>query len=398
MGMGRKDNLEIRRLRDEELVDSLQLSMYAFQYTVPENEIANRVEQAKHHQVFGIWEEEKLASKLHIIPLKVNIQGKAVEMGGIAGVASYPEYRRNGYVKHLLSHALKEMKECGQIISLLHPFDIHFYRKYGWEIFTDKKEIVIEQKDLKMIGKVTGQIKRYDKESHNETIEKIYHEYCSRFEGMLVRSHEWWEKQIYHGEKIAVFYDEKKLGRGYILYRVKDKEMMVEELVALDHEARVNLWNFICQHDSMVEKVKIHTSIHEPFPFFTYQPKLKTEIYPYFMARIVDVEAFLTNYSFIASDSKVFIHIQDEYAPWNNGTYLLTNEGVKVFKEKQGSSCAHPPERGVTMDIRSLTAILLGYKRPSQLYEMELLKGKGAEVSELEKRIPILKPFIYDFF
>ncbi len=52
-------------------------------------------------------------------------------MGGVAGVATYPEYRRSGYVKELLQHSLQTMKKDGYTVSMLHPFAVSFYRKYG---------------------------------------------------------------------------------------------------------------------------------------------------------------------------------------------------------------------------------------------------------------------------
>ena len=74
------------------------------------------------------------------------MSGQEWKMGGIAGVATYPEYRRNGYVKKLLIQALEKMRNDQQIVSLLHPFDIGFYRKFGWEVFTENKKMLIDRK------------------------------------------------------------------------------------------------------------------------------------------------------------------------------------------------------------------------------------------------------------
>ncbi|WP_338000911.1 hypothetical protein [Neobacillus terrae] len=38
----------------------------------------------------------------------------------------------------------------------------------------------------------------------------------------------------------------------------------------------------------MVDTVALLVSVHAPFPYFLKQPKQKTEVFPYFMARIVD--------------------------------------------------------------------------------------------------------------
>jgi predicted acetyltransferase len=216
--------------------------------------------------------------------------------------------------------------------------------------------------------------------------------------GMLVRDDKWWKNNVYGDAQIAVYFNENAEAKGYLLYNIKERKMDVQELVYVNNEARCGLWNFICQHDSMVEEVTILTSTHENLPFILHQPKVKMEVSPYFMARIVDVEKCLDKYQFQSGPEKVFLHIEDSYAPWNNGSYLIGNSELKVFKEKQGSNCVQPPQRGIRIDINSLAAILFGYKRPLELYEMGYLKGSEMEAAIFEKLVPLNKPYFYDFF
>ncbi len=217
---------------------------------------------------------------------------------------------------------------------------------------------------------------------------------------MLARDEDWWRTSIYGEQTAAVYYDSKKEAAGYLIYEIKDNVMKVEEYVSLTHEARKGLWNFICQHDSMVERVEVLTSVHDPFPFFLKEPKLKTEVYPYFMGRIVNAEKALSSYPFIniMNGKNVFLHLDDPAAPWNTGTYIVGREGVRFHPVKEGGTCVTAPKRGLHMNINTLTAMLFGYKRPLELYELELLKGDFDDVQELEQVIPALKPFFYDFF
>ncbi|MFE8703672.1 enhanced intracellular survival protein Eis [Cytobacillus sp. FJAT-54145] len=390
--------MRVRKIQEEELLESLKLSMYAFQYEVKEEDIPNRIMKAKQHNILSIWDEEKLAAKLHIIPLSIYINGKVQQMGGVAGVATYPEYRRLGYVKELITEALKEMKDKGQILSLLHPFDIGFYRKYGWEVFADNKKTIIESKDLKILPVTEGTIKRYTKDLHCSLIENLYSKVASKYAGALVRSTDWWINNVYSDYQIAVYFNRNGEEKGYILFKVKDKLMDVQEMVTLDHEAARGLWNFICQHDSMVDKVKVMTSMHDSFPYYLHQPKVSMEVIPYFMSRIVDVEKFLRAYNFLSTNEQVFLHVTDPYASWNSCTFLIKDGEVKAFREKEGSSCTHPPKVGIQMSVNDLTAITFGYKRPIELYEMEKIKGRLEDVMALEKKVPPLKPFFYDFF
>lgn len=389
----------VREVTENEYVESMKLSMYAFQYKIPESDVPARIEGLKNHKILGIWDENILAAKLHIIPLTIFMKDVEWKMGGIAGVATYPEYRRNGYVKSLMIDSLKHMRNNDQIVSLLHPFDISFYRKFGWEILSETKKITIEKMDLKFLEPQQGFIRRFSKETHNEEIEKIYQQSCTQYTGMLKRDTNWWKQHVYNKDsQIAVYYHAEKEAMCYMLYHVKERKMEVQELVALDHEARIGLWNFICQHDSMVETVTIHLASQDPFPYFLTQPKVKTELYPYFMARVVDAEECLRRFPFLHENESLFLHLEDSHAPWNTGSYLLGKGEIKVFKEKTGGQCAHPPKKGIRLNINSLTAILFGYKRPMELYEMGYLKGSKPEIELFEKKVPVMKSSFFDFF
>jgi predicted acetyltransferase len=391
--------MSVRELTEEDYLESMKLSMYAFQYKVPESDIPARITGVKNHKILGIWDENILAAKLHIIPLSIFMKDEEWKMGGIAGVATYPEYRRNGYVRSLMIDSLKHMRNNDQIVSLLHPFDISFYRKFGWEILSETKKITIEKMDLKFLEPQQGLIRRFSKETHNEDIDKIYQQFCTQYTGMLKRETNWWKQHVYDKDsQIAVYYHNDKEAMGYILYHVKESKMEVQELVALDHEARIGLWNFICQHDSMVETVTIHLASQDPFPYFLTQPKVKTELYPYFMARVVDVEECLRRFPFLHENESLFMHLEDLHAPWNNGSYLLDMGEIRVFKDKTGGQCVHPPKKGIRLTINSLSAILFGYKRPMELYQMGYLKGSKPEIELFEKKVPAMKSSFFDFF
>jgi predicted acetyltransferase len=392
--------MEIKVLTSDHFLQSLKLSEYAFQYKVPESGIPKRLERLKKHRLLGIFEGNELASKLHILSLKVLLGETEWKMGGIAGVATYPEYRRNGHVKALMKKALADMNQDGSIVSFLHPFQIDFYRRFGWEIISDNRKVTVEKINLKPVDTQPGKIKRHTEKAHTNDIETVYRQYAGMHSGMLARDSDWWNSSVYGSQFAAVYYDSENVAAGYLLYEVKDNVMKVEEYVSLTNEARKGLWNFICQHDSMVDQVEVLLSVHDPFPYFLKEPKLKTEISPYFMGRVVNAEKALSNYPFLSSDTdrKVFIHLDDSAAPWNTGTYLISWEGIKFYPVKEGGSCVTAPKKGLHLNINSLTAVLFGYKRPKELFGLELIKGDLEEVEHLEKIIPLFKPFFYDFF
>ena len=47
--------MSVRKLSENEYIEAMKLSMYAFQYNVPEAEIPARKERLESHSIFGIW-------------------------------------------------------------------------------------------------------------------------------------------------------------------------------------------------------------------------------------------------------------------------------------------------------------------------------------------------------
>ncbi len=390
--------MEFVVLTENDYEEAIKLSMYAFQYKISEDDIPKRKQMLKSHDILAVKDGEKLVAKLHIIPFSIYINDHKYQMGGIAGVSTYPEYRRHGYVKQLITEGLEHMNQKQQYISFLHPFDVQFYRRFGWEIFADNKKVTIEKKDLTLLPSYKGKVLRDIPKSERGQIAKVYETYAASHSGMLVRSQEWWKDHVYSEDHLAAYVNDNGEYEGYLVYSVKNKEMEVVEIITCTHQAAIGLWNFICQHDSMIDKVVVTTSTHDPFPYYLKQPNQKTDVHPYFMARIVNVEEFLKSYSFESTGEKVFIHVNDEYCRWNIGSYLLSDGSITAYREKEGSVCAHPPKVGLQMGIGTLSTLLLGYKTADELYHLGEITGSIDDIKKLKRKIPRLRPFFPDFF
>jgi predicted acetyltransferase len=122
---------KIRTVKENEFRDFLHMGEFAFQYELSEEDVKNRRQMMSLENCWALLEDEQMASKLTIHPMEIWLAGKIMPMGGIAGVASWPEYRRKGHIKALMKQSLEVMREQGQYVSMLHPFSFSFYRKYG---------------------------------------------------------------------------------------------------------------------------------------------------------------------------------------------------------------------------------------------------------------------------
>lgn len=389
--------MKVMKLGEEYFESVMRLDEYAFQFQVPEQEVHEELKKMTNHHLYGILKEGQLAAKLHLLPFHIYIGDQKIKMGGIAGVATYPEFRRSGFVRALITKALEDMRANGYSVSMLHPFYVDFYRKFGFELFANRVTSTFKKSDLKMLKQVPGVIKRFSKEEHSDVIESIYERYAQRYAGMLERNSQRWFEAVYHQDTAAIYFNNSGTPTGYLLYSIKEKKMTVSEFVPLNQEARHGLWNFICQHDSMVEGLVLRSHENEPLTFLLPEPRVKTEVTPYFMARIVDVATFLNQYPFTWENwhRPIALKVSDTYAPWNNTTVLINKERISVLDDQ---AIEKNEESIINLSINTLSTALFGYKRARDLFQMGLIQGEEGAINQLEALIGSRQPQILDFF
>ncbi|MBX4149048.1 GNAT family N-acetyltransferase [Paenibacillus lautus] len=390
--------MELRQLRTDEFEISTKLSEYAFQYTLTPEQRESNQKHFKPERFWGIFDGEELQAKLTIIPLQVYVHGNKFEMGGIAGVATWPENRRQGHVSTLLKHALQEMKSKGQTLSFLHPFSIPFYRKFGWELYAEYKKYTIPVSKFPRKVEVPGRIVRGVTDI--PTLDGMYQAYASCYNGTLVRDEAWWTRSVLQGDNHSVvYYSAEGKPTGYALYELKDKDLVCDEFVYLNEEARSALWTFFGNHDSRIEQVTM-TMVpgDDQLPFMLPDPRVTQEVVPYFMARIVDLKSFVEQYAFEAHQEAVMtLEVEDSAAPWNAGRWRLS-----VNQEGKAELSELPTDQGeqadLTTDIQTLSALFTGYKRPQALHAIHRLSGNPKAVKQLETMIPAGQTYLMDFF
>jgi predicted acetyltransferase len=397
---------EIRKLNEQEADECLDLSVFAFQYELSEEERKEKRSKLHLEEYWGYYDDGKLAAKMRLIPLKLFLQGQIFNMGGIASVSTWPEFRRKGIVGKLLTHALQEMKRQGQLISVLHPFSFAFYRKYGWETNTEYKLYSIDRSQLPVIKNTKGMIKRVnDPENHWEVFHQIYLKHASDYNGMLQRDKNWWQEIVFVTKKgtAVICYSQNNEPSGYLLYSVQKKEMIIKEMVFLDEAARKSLWEFISNHDSMVERVSIVASPDDSTAFLLPDPRIKQEIKPYSMARIVDVKAFLEQFPFTPTDSEThfILDLSDDHADWNHGKFAVhINREGKAIVEYNNHSNINPKNtlKGISCNIQTFSAMMSGYQRPINLQAYGRLLGDVDLIRWLEDTISHRSVYLTDFF
>lgn len=75
--------MEIRQLQREEFEAAIELSQYAFQFTMSPEDLEKSKKKFKPEQTWGIFDGNDLNAKLTLLPLQVYIQGRVFDMGAL---------------------------------------------------------------------------------------------------------------------------------------------------------------------------------------------------------------------------------------------------------------------------------------------------------------------------
>jgi len=400
-----KEKLELHKVEIEHMEQYNQLLKYVFQVTKhtmqqvgwEEKEfIRAKLPSFERASVIGWFDKENLVSQCVVYPMKVRIFSQIYDMGGLTGVGTYPEYSNHGLMHALLAKALYEMRDKGQYISYLYPYSIPYYRRKGWEIISDKITYEIQDYQLPKSRQVAGEVRRVPVTS--PIIRECYDRFASVTHGALIRDDlAWNEYWLWDNDDItsAVYYNEKGELDGYVIYWIADEVFHIKDMIFMNEEARIGLWNFVSAHFSMINKVVGSTFTDESLAFLLEDAKIQENISPYFMARIVDFEKFIEQYPFKPDTRKRVwsFTLEDPLLPWNQGGFTLTID-------RQGKGKVEPTgkKHKDKIDIQTMTTMLLGYKRPDYLNKIGRLVCNENTVDMLEDAIEQQTSYFSDYF
>ncbi|WP_028560480.1 GNAT family N-acetyltransferase [Paenibacillus pinihumi] len=403
--MSREKRLKMKKLEPKHLIEFNQLLRYVFQVTNHDlqevgweaREIAlAKLPVLEQADVIGWFDRDKLVSQLAVYPFQVRIFNQTYDMGGLTGVGTYPEYANMGLMDKLMRQALADMRQRKQSISYLFPYSVPYYRRKGWEIISDKMTFEVDDFQLPKIKTVLGEVERVD--INHKDIRVVYERFAYASHGAMIRNElawgEYWRWDV-EDLTAAIYYNSDREPKGYLLYWISNEVFHIKEMVFVDEEARSGLWNFISAHFSMVSKVIGNTYTHEPLAFLLEDADIKETISPYFMARIVDVEQFISQYPFKPhTEPRVWTFtLDDPLLEWNQGIFT-----VHISPEGKAELTRGGDRDSTRLDIRTLTTMLFSYKRPDYLHRIGRLVCSLETLEQLEDMIDQQTPYFSDYF
>ncbi len=398
-----ENNFSIRVLAKDDAEQYNALLRYSFQVT--EQELAesgwkdDEIKQSKfpvleRADVLGCFNGEELVSQFAVYPLDMNIYGERYQVGFVTSVCTYPEYTGQGIMKKLMRKSLTRMKENNKSFALLYPYSIPLYRRLGWEIISNKMTYVIKDTQVPQKIREPGYVRRgaWD----DQDFKLLHGMFAAKTHGCLYRNKLAWEEYFRWDEDdtvVAIYYTAKDVPTGYMVYMISSDILHVKEMIYLDREAQLGLWEYIHKHDSMIDEVRGNNYYSEPIAFELDDSDIKETIRPYAMGRIIDIAEFIPQYHCDPDGpGGVFtFEITDELLPWNNGKFHVE------FKNGKSSLTEETAGYYLKMSIGTLTTLLMGYKTAEYLWNMGKIEGSAAAVGILDDVLLHEIPYVSDY-
>lgn len=360
--------MEIREITDNELQEAFLLSSQAFgQGGRDDNFAQNRLKDPNRlpSTTYGLWDDQGLQAKVSVIHYRQHFGPDCIfPMGGIGGVVCLPASRGRGYAGIMLRHALQKMRENGEFVSDLFPFSWEFYRRLGWAWVGQRHDYVVPTRVLQA-DRETEHV-RAATAADRPAIQECYGIWAGRYRGPVERDAKLWNRILDDGEKEYAYtflYEPDGKVEGYLTFKGwKEKQTRLREFVTLTSRAQRALLGLLRRHEMQVEIFDWSAPEDDTLWHQHYHSDIKTGTEPVTQARVVDVAAALAAWKpQAAASGKVILHVHDDVAPWNTGTWQVDfSAGASTVKTVDSS-----PD--VTLDIQAFTQAYHGTPKLASL-------------------------------
>lgn len=329
-------------------------------------------------------------------PYTMRFRESLVSMGGVGLVSSRPDRRGQGNIRLMMTQALKTMREAGNAVSVLYPFHIGFYRKYGWESFTEWMRYEISPGIL-AVPDGENPITTTDLAFPDEASKTFYNNYARTHYNFALRDDIHWQarlrlwsdEQIARGVVQAERHGEVVGLMGYTLFHKHDAEnpvLNISLFAASNEQAKQALLAYLKRQSHQVTKIELHLPLDEPlWPYLSdYASAIKLQQMA--MLRVVDL-ALLDGLEIAAPNTALCIAVEDAQAPWNNGPWTLAAQDRVLHVEKGGTPM-------LRSGIGPLSAVLSGFTNVGAMLacgKMTALPGYHGE--DLPKQTTLLVDF-----
>lgn len=294
---------------------------------------------------------------------KIVVGGRALPVGGFAGVGIRPESRASGLGARMMAAGLDLLHHEGLPLAALYPSTEAFYRKLGFELAGHRIEYEIGSRD---IGLRAGGLRVEEcEEAELRRRQRVQHGHLLRTDGLWARllrpiGGATRAYAVGGGAYLATWLE--SFGPHGLLH--------VRDVGFADAEEAREAWALLAGLSTMVERVRWVGPPDDPFGALLPNLRQATTRWLRWMLRIVDLRAAMALRGW-AADGVLELDVLDEILPQNGGRWRLVVEAGQGRVEPGGAG-------GLRVHIRGLSSLYMGYSDPWRLRDWGAIDGEPA--------------------
>lgn len=370
-----------RRLGNADAAGGYRLSAEAFGATIPDPLPDSYPSPGAH--TIGAFDGDQLVAKLNSRSYLSHFAGAQVPTCGIAGVAVQTEYRGAGLLTGLFADAFAAARERGEVIATLFYTAPGIYRRFGFEIVGDYRQIEIPSAQLRTMTVPEGITLRRSGEADVDAIREVYTAWAAAQNGPLTRTGPSFTETAgeylkrFTGVTLAV--DAQGEPQGYVSWERgtghhDDATIEVEDLIALTPDAARALWAALGSFGSVVGQVRVETSGDDVSRFVLPARGYRTVKSNPYMLSLIDVAgAFSARRGPATWATQFDFAVEGHFLESENRSYYLDlGAGGQIDCQPYGSSDRVYTARGIALAYA-------GVQSSANLRMAGLLRGGAPE-------------------
>lgn len=287
-------------------------------------------------------EDGDMMSNFTVPDYTVNFDGHGCKMAGIGGVATLPQYRRQGGIRACFDAALPDMYENGYDFSYLYPFSTRFYRQFGYECCVQKYGWEV---DLQQLNPPKDQIRFCLSEKSRpqtpaiQAIDQVWERYFNMMVKHKEADYKWTTESdpAVKQEFTYVCYDGSNVPKAYTTFKALWQEgkrnLVCSRFCFVDQEGFAGLMQLFKSLAADHALAKFQTPALPSLQYLLPEWSLgavKWDVQANGgMVRVINVQRVLEKAAYLGS-GKVTLEVLDPQIPQNAGCYSVVFSGGKA--------------------------------------------------------------------
>lgn len=318
---------------------------------------------------YVIKDNDKIVANMTLEKFPAQIRGADIDVVGIGAVATEPPHRKKRMVRELFKTAFQSMKDAGEVFSMLDPFKIDYYRKFGYANAETMMKYSFKPSNIISIKIPTNIIIREAVNGDEDTLMALQQTSIKNGSRLYltkdnierrIKSHNCyiveedgkpsgWFKLIFHRDKTEIDWENQKL------------TMTVSLTLFYDNHTVLNgIFDFLSKFEGQVDLIRMKTASEVPVASYIkdrYQLKIETQ--GSMMVRVIDLKQYIESITISESaKDEVIFTLEDEHCPWNTGTYnLVPSKGKLILTETNSTSDIRVNDQQFSRIVSGLNSI-----------------------------------------